>query len=195
MCAKDERWRTFLETVPIALNTDIKGWISDSQPQPKTCQRPDRRLVELHAPRPHEAVWSSPFIHWACGFGRNAFGHAVMKKYGIEASHSHSGIDRSGCRYRSSGRLLLWLGFLESFARSGGVAFRANPHDYPGAGAAICSNPVTAYAWCWTALFVTTCCRCSCFSLHFWPCSLPVDSVVRSGKLPRRRPPRVFSNP
>ncbi len=126
---QDDRWRTFLETVPIALNTDIKGWISDSQPQPKLAngQTVDSsnymRLARMKGGM--ELTFDYP---WGVGFGRNAFGHAVMKKYGVAASHSHSGFVDMAIGTGLPG-LLLWLGFLGSLFAFGWRGFRRT-HDY-----------------------------------------------------------------
>lgn len=125
----DHRWRTFLETVPIALDTNIKGWISDSQPQPKLAngQTVDSsnymRLARMKGGM--ELALEYP---WGVGFGRNAFGHAVMKKYGVAASHSHSGFVDMAIGTGFPG-LLLWLGFLGSLFVIGWRRFRQT-HDY-----------------------------------------------------------------
>lgn len=126
---QDDRWRTFLETVPIALDTDIKGWISDSQPQPKLAsgQTVDSsnymRLARMKGGM--ELAFDYP---WGVGFGRNAFGHAVMKKYGVTASHSHSGFVDMAIGTGFPG-LLLWLGFLGSLFVLGWRRFRQT-YDY-----------------------------------------------------------------
>lgn len=126
---QDDRWRTFLETVPIALNTDIKGWISDSQPQPKLASGETvdssnyMRLARMKGGM--ELAFDYP---WGVGFGRNAFGHAVMKKYGVTASHSHSGFVDMAIGTGFLG-LLLWLGFLGSLFVFGWRRFRQT-HGY-----------------------------------------------------------------
>ncbi len=121
---KDARWRTLLETVPIAFDTDNKGWIRTDQPQPKLAsgQTVDSsnytRLARMKGGM--ELALESP---WGVGFGRNAFGHAVMKKYGVVSSHSHSGFVDMAIGTGFPG-LLLWLGFLGSLFALGWRCFR-----------------------------------------------------------------------
>ena len=65
---------------------------------------------------------------WGVGFGRNAFGHAVMKKYGESSSHSHSGLIDLAVGTGIPGTLL-WIGFLASLATLGWRSFRRT-QDY-----------------------------------------------------------------
>jgi O-antigen ligase len=116
---KDERWQTFLETVPIALAIENKAWINEGLPQPGLAngQAVDwsnysriariRAGLSLMADRP-----------LGVGFGRNAFGHAVEQKYGLRTSHSHSGIIDLGVGTGVPG-VVLWLAFFGVLWRLG----------------------------------------------------------------------------
>ncbi len=128
---KDERWQTFIETVPIALDIEKnKAWISEASSLPKLAngQSVDwsnysriarmRAGLSLMADRP-----------LGVGFGRNAFGHAVEQKYGPGASHSHSGIVDLGVGIGVPG-VLLWLGFLGVLLRLGYRGMRKS-HSFP----------------------------------------------------------------
>ncbi len=127
---KDERWQTFLETVPIALDIENKAWINEAFPQPRLAngQVVDwsnysriarmRAGLSLMADRP-----------LGVGFGRNAFGHAVKQKYGPGASHSHSGIVDLGVGIGVPG-ILLWLAFLGALLRLGYRGMRES-HSFP----------------------------------------------------------------
>lgn len=127
---KDERWQTFLETVPIALDIENKAWINHAFPQPKLAngQVVDwsnysrvariRAGLSLMAERP-----------LGVGFGRNAFGHAVEQKYGLRTSHSHSGIIDLGVGTGVPG-VVLWLAFLGALLRLGYRGVRES-HGFP----------------------------------------------------------------
>lgn len=110
---KDERWQTFIETVPIALDTGKeKAWINEALPQPRLADGKMvdwsnyMRLARIKAGA--ELILEYP---WGVGFGRNAFGHAVMDKYGESSSHSHSGLIDLAIGTGIPG-MLLWVGFL-----------------------------------------------------------------------------------
>ncbi len=126
---QDDRWRTFLETVPIALDTDNKAWINEGLPQPKLAsgQTVDwsnyMRIARIKA-----GITLTLENPLGVGFGRNAFGHAVMKKYGENSSHSHSGLIDMAIGTGIPGALL-WLSFLASLAILGWRAFR-HARDY-----------------------------------------------------------------
>ena len=116
---KDERWQTFLETVPIAMDIENKAWINQALPQPRLAngQTVDwsnyMRIARMRAGLSLMADYPL-----GVGFGRNAFGHAVEKKYGMRTSHSHSGIIDLGAGIGVPG-VLLWLGFLGVLLRLG----------------------------------------------------------------------------
>lgn len=127
---KDERWQTFLETVPIALDIENKAWIDEALPQPKLAngQTVDwsnyMRIARMRAGLSLMADYPL-----GVGFGRNAFGHAVEKKYGMRTSHSHSGIIDLGAGIGVPG-VMLWLVFLGVLLRLG---FRGmcESHSFP----------------------------------------------------------------
>lgn len=116
---KDERWQTFLETVPIALDIENKAWINEALPQPRLAngQTVDwsnyMRIARMRAGL--SLMAEHPL---GVGFGRNAFGHAVEQKYGLRTSHSHSGIIDLGVGTGVPG-VLLWLAFLGALLRLG----------------------------------------------------------------------------
>lgn len=127
----DVRWQTFMETVPLAWDTDAnRQWINLS------------RKDELKLSSGEPVDWSN-YMRMArikagvdltleyplgVGFGRNAFGHAVMKKYGEGSSHSHSGLIDLAVGTGIPGTLL-WLGFLGSLFALGWRRFRQT-HAY-----------------------------------------------------------------
>ncbi len=127
----DTRWGTFFETIPLALDTDAnRQWINLN------------RKDELRLPGGESVDWSN-YMRIArikagaeltlenplgVGFGRNAFGHAVLKKYGENSSHSHSGLIDLAVGTGLPGTLL-WLGFLGSLLVFGWRRFR-DTHDY-----------------------------------------------------------------
>ncbi len=116
---KDERWRTFLETVPIALDIENRAWIDQALPQPRLAngQTVDwsnyMRIARIRAGLSLMADYPL-----GVGFGRNAFGHAVEQKYGLRTSHSHSGIIDLGVGAGIPG-VVLWLAFLGTLLRLG----------------------------------------------------------------------------
>ena len=116
---KDERWQTFLETVPIALDIENKAWINQALPQPRLA---NGQTVDwsnyMRIARMRAGVSLMADYPLGVGFGRNAFGHAVEKKYGMRTSHSHSGIIDLGAGIGVPG-VLLWLGFLGVLLRLG----------------------------------------------------------------------------
>ena len=127
---KDERWQTFIETVPIALDIEKnKAWINETLPQPRLAdgQAVDwsnyMRLARMKAGA--NLTLENP---WGVGFGRNAFGHAVMKKYGESSAHSHSGLIDLAVGTGIPGTLL-WIGFLASLATLAWRSFRRT-RDY-----------------------------------------------------------------
>jgi O-antigen ligase len=116
---KDERWQTFLETVPIAMDIENKAWINEALPQPRLA---NGQTVDwsnyMRIARMRAGVSLMADYPLGVGFGRNAFGHAVEKKYGMRTSHSHSGIIDLGAGIGVPG-VLLWLGFLGVLLRLG----------------------------------------------------------------------------
>ena len=115
-------WKTLVETVPIALDTDThKAWLSwnsGRHPLPRledgsevgwsNYMRIARFKVGLELTR------EQPL---GIGFGRNAFAHAVKIKYNEhQSSHSHSGLIDLAIGVGFPGTLL-WIGFLFSLLR------------------------------------------------------------------------------
>lgn len=117
---KDKRWQTFLETVPIALDIETnKAWINEGMPQPRLTSGETvdwsnySRIARIRAGL--SLMAECPL---GVGFGRNAFGHAVERKYGLRTSHSHSGIVDLGVGIGLPG-VVLWLAFLGALWRLG----------------------------------------------------------------------------
>ena len=92
------RWTTFLETMPLALDTqNNKAWLNPNKyPYPKL-----KSGETVHGSNYERIAWIKEGVvlvmenPLGVGFGRNAFGHAVKRKYpaeDVQASHSHSGI-------------------------------------------------------------------------------------------------------
>jgi hypothetical protein len=111
------RWKTLLETVPLALDTrNNKAWLNPNKyPYPKM-----KSGETVHGSNYERIAWikegavlvmENPF---GVGFGRNAFGHAVKRKYAAEdviVAHSHSGIVDLVVGTGIPG-LLLWVLFI-----------------------------------------------------------------------------------
>jgi len=109
----DGRWTTLFQTIPIALNTTKnKAWMGKA-PLPKL---PNGKTVD--ASNYLRVAWfyeGSKIIlenPWGIGFGRNAFGHAIQKKYNLkkQIGHSHSGLIDLGIGIGFLG-VLIWFGF------------------------------------------------------------------------------------
>lgn len=111
------RWKTLLETVPLALDTEHnKAWLN-----PNKYPYPKMKNGETVAGSNYERIaWIKEGIvliaenPLGVGFGRNAFGHAIERKYAAEgaiAGHSHSGLVDFGVGTGVPG-LLLWVLFI-----------------------------------------------------------------------------------
>jgi hypothetical protein len=114
----DTRWQTLIQTVPIALDTtDNKAWLdSQKYPYPKL---PNGETV---SPSNYERVaWAKEALllvmqhPLGIGYGRSAFGHGIVAKYGEGriGNHSHSGILDLAIGTGIPGAVL-WLAFLFS---------------------------------------------------------------------------------
>ncbi|MBF0557744.1 MAG: O-antigen ligase family protein [Nitrospirae bacterium] len=113
------RWKSFLETVPLALDTQHnKAWLDrDKYPYPKL------KSGEPVAGSNYERIaWFKEGVvliienPLGVGFGRNAFGHALKWKYPEEhigGFHSHSGILDFSIGTGVPG-FLLWMLFIIS---------------------------------------------------------------------------------
>ncbi len=127
----DPRWQSLWQTVPIALDTRTHtAWLDLNSPLPRL---PDGKLVNrsnyMRIARLKGGMELALERPWGVGYGRNAFGHAVMKKYGIAASHSHSGFVDMAIGIGLPGALL-WVAFLVSLAVLGARGYRRHRH-YP----------------------------------------------------------------
>ncbi len=92
----DMRWQTFMETVPIALQTErYKTWLNHHKYPPPHLQ--DGSPVNLS--NYLRIAWAKEGLRLVLehplgvGYGREAFGRGLMQKYGEHALwHSHSGL-------------------------------------------------------------------------------------------------------
>ncbi len=111
------RWKTLLETVPLALDTqNNKAWLN-----PNKYPYPKMKNGEPVAGSNYERIaWIKEGVvlitenPLGVGFGRNAFAHAVKRKYASDdviVAHSHSGIVDFGVGTGVPG-LLLWVLFI-----------------------------------------------------------------------------------
>lgn len=120
----EPRWAAFGESTRLALDTQHnKAWLDDRIPLP---------LMSNHRPVDHsaymrlawfkegaQAVLDNPL---GVGFGRNAFGHALQRKYGEGRGHSHSGLIDFALSGGIPG-LLMWLALSGSLLRLGWRAY------------------------------------------------------------------------
>lgn len=129
--ATDARWQTFWQTIPVALDTQHHtAWLDLDSPLPvlpsgELVNRSNyMRIARLKGGA--ELALEHPL---GVGYGRNAFGHIVKQKYGVSASHSHSGLIDMALGVGVPGALL-WCAFLLSV---GVVAARrcARLYDLP----------------------------------------------------------------
>lgn len=113
----DGRWNIALETIPIAWDTDKhKAWLNDQKyPFPTLADgRPVDISTYLRVAWVKEGMRTVLDHPLGVGFGRNAFGHARLQKYGESGrGHSHSGIIDLAIGIGIPGALL-WGGFLVS---------------------------------------------------------------------------------
>ena len=112
-----QRWKTLLETVPLALDTqNNKAWLDrDKYPYPKL-----KSGERVHGSNYERIAWFKEGVVMlvdnplGVGFGRNAFGHALKRKYPGENTgsiHSHSGILDFSIGTGVPG-LMMWLLFI-----------------------------------------------------------------------------------
>lgn len=120
----EPRWAAFGESTRLALDTQhSKAWLDDRIPLP---------LMSNGHPVDHSAymrlAWFKEGVQaildnpLGVGFGRNAFGHAMQRKYGEGRGHSHSSL----IDFTLSGGipgLLLWFIFSASLLRLGWRAY------------------------------------------------------------------------
>lgn len=118
----DQRWRTLAETIPIAADTaHHKAWLDFSKyPLPLLANG-----QPVDASNYLRVAWFSEGVSivrehpLGVGFGRNAFGHEVKRRFSDSgAAHSHSGLLDMAIGVGIPG-LLLWLGFFLSLVWTG----------------------------------------------------------------------------
>jgi hypothetical protein len=117
----ESRWRTLLETIPIALDTTThKAWLMDDKNRPPLASGklvdPSNYLRIAFAKEGFLLVQDHPL---GIGFGRNAFAHGIHAKYGYGyVGHSHSGFIDLAIGAGVPG-VLLWLGWMATWFRFG----------------------------------------------------------------------------
>lgn len=117
----ESRWRTLLETIPIALDTTThKAWLMDDKNPPTLASgepvNPSNYLRIAFAKEGLLLVQDHPL---GIGYGRNAFAHGIHAKYGYGyVGHSHSGFIDLAIGAGVPG-VLLWLGWMAAWFRFG----------------------------------------------------------------------------
>jgi hypothetical protein len=122
MLRVDDRWSTFTQTIPIALDTEHnRNWLESDKPLPTL---PDGRPVEDSNYK--RIAWLKEGIVLALerplgrGFGRQIFSHALKEKYGVEKTqtHAHNGLLGLAIGVGIPGAVL-WIAFCFSLIRFG----------------------------------------------------------------------------
>ncbi len=110
----DKRWDTLMQTIPIALDTkNNRNWIDSKESLPKlnngttVSDSNYKRIAWFYEGL--KLIIEHPL---GMGFGRNAFGHGIKKKYHLQkqTGHSHSGLIDLGVGIGIVG-VLLWSMF------------------------------------------------------------------------------------
>ena len=110
----DKRWATLIQTIPIALDTKHnRNWMDPKEPLPKFSDGTTvgdsnyKRIAWFYEGL--KLIIENPL---GSGFGRNAFGHGIKKKYNLkkQIGHSHSGLIDLGVGTGIVG-VLLWSMF------------------------------------------------------------------------------------
>jgi hypothetical protein len=133
--AQKERWKTLLQTVPLALDTqNNKAWLD-----PQRYPYPKLKNGEMVAGSNYERIaWFKEGVvlleenPLGVGYGRNAFGHGLRAKYHEERAvgmHSHSGILDFAVGTGFPG-LALWMLFIVNLMYSSLKAFRNQQSCY-----------------------------------------------------------------
>jgi hypothetical protein len=122
----EPRWPAFGESTQLALDTQHqRAWLTDAIPRPRMS---NGELAEHSAYMRlawfKEGVLAIVDYPLGVGFGRNAFGHALQRKYGEGRgrSHSHSGMVDFALSAGIPG-LLLWFAVSASLWRLGWHAY------------------------------------------------------------------------
>ena len=110
----DAKWTTLIQTIPIAMDTkNNRTWIDRDVPYPNfsdgTLVGGSNYLRIAWFYEGSKIIMEHPM---GVGYGRNAFGHAIQKKYDLEKQigHSHSGLIDLSIGIGVIG-VLLWLAF------------------------------------------------------------------------------------
>lgn len=136
LTAKDKRWQSLIETIPLALDTQTnKAWINhEKYPFPKL-----NSGEEVSASNYERVAWIQEGLRFSLekplgyGYDRNAFGYILEQKYPQDrdggGGHSHSAIVDFilGVGYVG---LIIWLAFVVSIIASAVKQFRSNPQNF-----------------------------------------------------------------
>ena len=124
--------RKTLDTVPIALDTSThKTWLDPHRYPLPTLPNGDPIDESAYM----RIAWLKEGVSMVVqdplgrGFGRNAFGHGLVEKYGEGKGHSHSGLLDLAIGVGVPGTIL-WLGFLASLLVLASRALRDDANPY-----------------------------------------------------------------
>ncbi len=120
----DQRWATFRESTQLALDTQThRAWLYPDMPRPLMRNgQPVDESAYMRLAWFKEGALAILDYPLGVGFGRNAYGHAMQRKYGIKGGHSHSSL----IDFTLSGGIpgiLLWLALSAALIRLGWQAF------------------------------------------------------------------------
>jgi O-Antigen ligase len=127
----DARWQTLGQTAVVAWHTErSKAWLDPEQPLPLLADgSPVDTSAYLRITALKEGLLLVHHHPLGIGFGRNAYGHGLMAKYGDKGlGHSHSGLLDLAIGTGIPG-IAIWLAFLALLFSLGWRGFRAAP-DY-----------------------------------------------------------------
>jgi hypothetical protein len=118
----EPRWPAFGESTRLALDTQHqRAWLNDAIPLPNMSNgQPAEHSAYMRLAWLKEGALAIVDYPLGVGFGRNAFGHALQRKFGEGRgrSHSHSGLVDFTLSAGVPG-LLLWFAFSASLWRLG----------------------------------------------------------------------------